>query len=87
MDVILNNFGKIFWSAAALGTAILAIKNLPQIKKFISEVRVELSKVSWSNRQQLLSATRAVIAITAIMAIYIGIVDLGLSRFLTLLIQ
>lgn len=46
---------------------------------FIQEVKQELSKVSWSTRKELLGATAVVIVVTAIMAAYIGIVDLILS--------
>ncbi|HNX81205.1 MAG TPA: preprotein translocase subunit SecE [Candidatus Omnitrophota bacterium] len=46
---------------------------------FIQEVKQELSKVSWSTRKELLGATGVVIVVTAIMAAYIGIVDLILS--------
>ena len=50
---------------------------------FLKEVRAELSKVSWSTRQELLASTVLVIVVTGIMTIFIGIVDLGLSRFLS----
>jgi len=50
---------------------------------FLKEVRAELSKVSWSTRQELLASTALVIVVTGIMTIFIGIVDLGLSRFLS----
>jgi len=46
---------------------------------FIQEVKQELSKVSWSTRKELLGATAVVIVVTAILAVYIGIVDLILS--------
>jgi preprotein translocase subunit SecE len=54
---------------------------------FINEVRSELSKVSWSTRKELLSSTVLVITVTAIMTIFIGIVDLGLSRFLSVVFK
>ena len=46
---------------------------------FIQEVKQELSKASWSTRKELLGATAVVIVVTAILAVYIGIVDLILS--------
>jgi len=60
---------------------------LDKIKKFLSEVKVELGKVSWPTRQEVIGATGVVITITIIMAIYIGIVDLSLSRVLAFLIR
>lgn len=49
---------------------------------FIGEVRAELEKVAWSTKEELKGATAVVIAMTALMAVYIGIVDVALSRFL-----
>jgi len=51
---------------------------------FIKEVRQELGKVSWSNRQELMGSTVVVISITAILTVFIGITDLILSRVLSL---
>ncbi|TAM38939.1 preprotein translocase subunit SecE [bacterium] len=50
---------------------------------FLKEVRAELSKVSWSTKQELMASTVLVITVTAIMTVFIGIVDVILSRFLS----
>lgn len=42
-------------------------------------------KVSWSSRQELMGATAVVITITAIVAVFIGIVDLFLSKALSVI--
>jgi len=52
---------------------------------FLKDVKQELSKVSWSTRQELMGATVAVIAITSILAVFIGAVDLFLSKVLSLM--
>ena len=54
---------------------------------FINEVRNELSKVSWSTRKELLASTVLVITVTALLTVFIGIVDLGLSRFLSMVFK
>ena len=54
---------------------------------FINEVRSELSKVSWSTRKELLASTVLVITVTLIMTVFIGIVDLVLSRFLSVVFK
>ncbi len=54
---------------------------------FFNEVRSELSKVSWSTRKELLASTILVITVTAMMTVFIGIVDLGLSRFLSVVFK
>jgi preprotein translocase subunit SecE len=54
---------------------------------FLKEVKAELSRVSWSTRKELLASTILVITVTVIMTIFIGIVDLGLSRFLSVVFK
>ncbi|MCM8796810.1 MAG: preprotein translocase subunit SecE [Candidatus Omnitrophica bacterium] len=54
---------------------------------FIKEVKMELGKVVWSTREELLASTVLVITVTAIMAIFIGMIDIFLSKMLTLLLR
>ncbi|MFA5275516.1 MAG: preprotein translocase subunit SecE [Candidatus Omnitrophota bacterium] len=54
---------------------------------FVKEVRAELGKVAWSTKQELISSTAVVIVTTAIVAVFIGIIDLLLSKFLSLLFK
>ncbi|MDP2830839.1 MAG: preprotein translocase subunit SecE [Candidatus Omnitrophota bacterium] len=54
---------------------------------FFKEVRSELSKVSWSTRKELLASTVLVITVTVMLTVFIGIVDLGLSRFLSVVFK
>ena len=54
---------------------------------FFKEVKSELSKVSWSTRKELLASTILVIIVTGILTVFIGIVDLGLSRFLSVVFK
>ena len=54
---------------------------------FLKEVKVELGKVSWSSRQELIGSTVVVIAITFIMAAFIGLIDIFLSKALTLVFR
>jgi len=53
-----------------------------KIINFLKEVKVELNKVSWSTRHELISSTMVVIAVTFIMAVFIGVVDILLSHIL-----
>ncbi|MBU3911426.1 MAG: preprotein translocase subunit SecE [Candidatus Omnitrophica bacterium] len=63
------------------------IKIFSRITKFITEVKVEMQKVSWSDRQELIGSTGVVIVSTALLAIFIGIVDIVLSRFVGILLK
>ncbi len=63
------------------------MKIFSNITKFVTEVKVEMQKVSWSDRSELMSSTGIVIVSTALLAIFIGIVDLILSRFVSILLK
>ncbi|MCM8765269.1 MAG: preprotein translocase subunit SecE [Candidatus Omnitrophica bacterium] len=54
---------------------------------FLKEVKVELSKVSWSTRQELIEASWVVIVITSLLALFIGVVDILLSKILSLIFR
>ena len=53
---------------------------LQKIQEFFKEVSVELKKVSWPTRQQTINATVVVIAVSFIVAFFLGIVDIVLAR-------
>ncbi|MFA5286798.1 MAG: preprotein translocase subunit SecE [Candidatus Omnitrophota bacterium] len=54
---------------------------------FLREVKVELGKVAWSTREELLASTIVVIVVTVILGFFIGIIDVILSKLLTLLFK
>jgi len=58
-----------------------------KIKKFIKEVRYELSKVTWPSRKELMGSTIVVIVVSIIVALYIGIVDYGLTNLVHILLR
>jgi preprotein translocase subunit SecE len=57
-----------------------------KVKKFVSEVTVELKKVSWSTRKDLLDATWIVLLSSVLLGIFIGGTDFVLSKLLGILI-
>jgi len=58
-----------------------------KIKNFVSEVTVELKKVSWPTRSELIGSTTIVIISVAVLAFYIGIFDFIFSKSIHLLIK
>ncbi len=48
--------------------------------QFLSQAKAELKKVTWPTRKQTLASTGVVMIIVVIMAIYLGIIDVILSR-------
>jgi preprotein translocase subunit SecE len=57
------------------------------IIKFVTEVKVEMQKVSWPDKNELIGATAIVIVSTGLLAVFIGIVDLILSKFVGILLR
>ncbi len=53
-----------------------------KIKRFLKEVKVELTKVTWPTMQELRGSTGVVIITVLVLTIFIGIVDLGLARLI-----
>jgi preprotein translocase subunit SecE len=58
---------------------------LKKTRNFLTEVRVELKKVTWPNRQDTLSSTAVVIVVVFIISFYLGFIDILLSRMVTAL--
>ena len=57
------------------------------IGQFLREVRIELSKVTWPTRKDTIASTSVVLVIVILIAIFLGIVDLGLSRLMRILLN
>jgi len=58
-----------------------------KVSKFISEVKTEMKKVSWSTRSELLSSTWVVIVSVFLLTLFIGSVDFIISRAINLVIR
>jgi preprotein translocase subunit SecE len=54
---------------------------------FIREVKAELGKVAWSTREELMASTIVVIVVTTILGVFIGLIDMFLSKLLSLLFK
>ena len=55
-------------------------------KQFLKEVKIELKKVVWPTRKDTIASTSVVLIIVMIIAIFLGLVDLGLSRIIRLIL-
>jgi preprotein translocase subunit SecE len=53
---------------------------LTRIKEFVQDVLVEFRKVTWPSRQELINSTTVVIAVTVVLAFFLGAVDIGLTK-------
>ena len=55
---------------------------LGKVINFFRETKTEISKVSWPSRRELIDSTMAVIFATAMLAVFVGIIDFALSKAL-----
>jgi preprotein translocase subunit SecE len=55
-----------------------------RVKKFLKEVKVELTKVTWPTMAELRGSTGVVIITVLAITVFIGLVDIGLSRLIAL---
>ncbi len=50
---------------------------MSNIIQFLKEVRLELAKVSWPSREQIVVYTLTVIGLSLFLAIFLGLLDSG----------
>jgi preprotein translocase subunit SecE len=55
--------------------------------QFLKEVRVEMKKVTWPSRKEVVGSTAVVILASLVVAFFLGFVDLVLQKLLGLIIK
>jgi preprotein translocase subunit SecE len=63
------------------------MKFFGKITNFVTEVKVEMQKVSWSTKDELIGSTAVVIASTLLLAMFIGVIDIVLSKCIDLILR
>ena len=53
-----------------------------KVVQFLKEVQIELKKVVWPTRKDTIASTSVVLVLVMIIAIFLGLVDFGLSRII-----
>lgn len=56
---------------------------IEKIRKFLSETKAEMRKVTWPTREELKGSTKIVIIATFVVTLFIGVID----QILTLIIR
>jgi len=59
---------------------------LGKAKDFLSEVKVEVKKVTWPSRKDAMGGTMVVMVVVLIIAVFLGIIDTILSKIIEALI-
>lgn len=57
------------------------------ISKYFSEVILELKKVTWPKRNEVIQLLGLVLTVSFIVAVFVGGVDLGLTKILETLVK
>ncbi|MBP6342347.1 MAG: preprotein translocase subunit SecE [Candidatus Omnitrophica bacterium] len=78
---------KIITIIVAAGILVTVFIYRERIRVFLTEVSVELKKVSWPTRKELIDSTWIVLLSSIALAVFIGITDFALSKFLSLIIN
>ncbi len=55
--------------------------------QFLREVKVELKKVTWPSRKQTVGSTVVVIVLVMVISLFLGVVDLGISSLIRIVLQ
>lgn len=55
---------------------------MKKISLFLSEVKIELEKVTWPKRETVINYLGLVISFTLIVSVFVGLLDLGLTKSL-----
>jgi preprotein translocase subunit SecE len=58
-----------------------------RIREFVREVLAEFRKVTWPSRPELINSTVVVVVLTVVIAVFLGVVDVGLTRVVELILR
>ncbi len=53
-----------------------------KVSQFLREAKMELKKVKWPTKKELLASTAVVIVLTLLVAFFLGLVDFGLIKII-----
>jgi len=58
-----------------------------KIKQFFKEVKIELKKVVFPSRDEVIGSTKVVVVLVIIIAVFLGLIDMLLSKLIGMLVQ
>jgi preprotein translocase subunit SecE len=56
------------------------------VRSFLKEVKEELKKVNWASKEETIGTTAVVIVLLIILSIFIGVVDVVLSKIIQFIV-
>jgi preprotein translocase subunit SecE len=60
---------------------------IQKTRQFFREVKIELKKVTWPSRKETIASTSVVLIVVFLVSIFLGVVDIALSRALKILLN
>lgn len=63
------------------------MEKIDKAKEFLAEARQEIKKVTWPTRQQTMTSTWVVLAVTFILALFLGLVDMAFAKLVGLILK
>ena len=58
-----------------------------KIKNFFKEVKIELKKVAFPSRDEVIGSTKVVVVLVFIVATFLGLIDMLLSRLISTIVK
>ena len=66
----------------------MAIKeNIVELSRYLKDSKGEMKKVTWPGRKATVGLTWVVLLVVLVISLYLGIVDLGLSKLIKLVLS
>ncbi|MBC7196584.1 preprotein translocase subunit SecE [Deferribacteraceae bacterium V6Fe1] len=59
---------------------------MANVGTFLKEVKEELQKVTWAGKEETIGTTVVVLVLVILISVFIGIVDIGLSKIIQFIV-
>jgi preprotein translocase subunit SecE len=60
---------------------------LTRLREFFQEVAAEFRRVNWPSRQEVAASTVVVLVVVLVLSMYLGAVDVALSRLVEVILK
>jgi preprotein translocase subunit SecE len=60
---------------------------IERLRQFLREFRVEMKKVSWPSRKEVMASTGVVLVVVLFLSFYLGLADLIMSKLLRMMLS
>ncbi len=61
---------------------VSVVDRLRHLREFFEQSKVEIKKVTWPSKKETIATSIAVVVMTIVMAIYLGLVDVALAKII-----